>query len=143
VIAVDTNLLIYAHRAGLPEHRAARRALERLARDEDAWRISQASVAEFWSVVTHPGAAGRPSTASEAARFVTEPWRDGGAQLWLPGAGFGERVLRLATDLAVEGPRIFDLQIALTALEHGAREIWTHDQRFVSIPGLAVRDPLA
>ena len=143
MIALDTNLLIYAHRAAVPEHRAARRALERAARAEAGWGISQASLAEFWSVVTHPAAAGRPSTAAEAAAFLTALRRDGGAELWLPGPGFGERLLRLATDLAVQGPRIFDLQIALTALEHGAREIWTHDQRFLSLPGLRVRDPLA
>jgi uncharacterized protein len=141
VIAIDTNLLIYAHRVALPEHRAARRALERAASSEAGWGISQASLAEFWSVVTHPAAAGRPATGAEASRFLMALIRDGGAHLWLPGPGFGERLLQLAADLAVQGPRIFDLQIALTAVEHGAREIWTHDRRFISVPGLRVRDP--
>jgi len=27
-------------------------------------------------------------------------------------------------------------------LDHGAREIWTHDRAFLSLPGLRVRDPL-
>ena len=142
MIAVDTNLLIYAHRAGLPEHRAARLALEQATRAEEGWGISHASLAEFWSIVTHPAAMGRPSTGAEAAAFLTALLRAGGAQLWLPGPGFGERLLQLANDLAVQGPRIFDLQIALTAVEHGAREIWTHDRRFLSIPGLRVRDPI-
>ena len=66
-----------------------------------------------------------------------------GAAIWLPGPGFGERLLQVARDLDVSGPRIFDLQIALTAFEGGATEIWTHDADFVSVPGLRVHDPLA
>ena len=66
----------------------------------------------------------------------------GGAQLWQPGSGFGDRLLKLAAERGIRGPRIFDLQIALTAVEHGARELWTHDRDFLSLPGLRVRDPL-
>ena len=56
--------------------------------------------------------------------------------------GFGQRLLRWATSLKVRGRRIFDLQIAVMALEHGAREIWTDDKNFVSVPGVKVYDPL-
>jgi len=51
--------------------------------------------------------------------------------------------MRWASSLKVHGRRIFDLQIAAIALEHGAREIWTHDRNFVSVPGVKVHDPLA
>jgi hypothetical protein len=57
-------------------------------------------------------------------------------QVWTPGIGFDDRLLQLAVDLDVSGPRIFDLQIALTAFEHGAAELWTHDRNFLKIPGL-------
>lgn len=142
MIAIDTNLLVYAHRAALPQHRAARRAIERAAGAETGWGISQASLAEFWSIVTHPASAGRPSSGAAASAFLASLVRDGGAQIWMPGPGFGDRLLHLAVALNVRGPRIFDLQIGLTAVEHGAREIWTHDQRFVPLPGLRVHDPL-
>jgi hypothetical protein len=49
----------------------------------------------------------------------------------------------MAADLAVSGTRIFDLQIALCAFEGGARELWSHDVRFVTIPGLRLVNPLA
>jgi hypothetical protein len=143
VIAVDANLLIYAHRAGAAQHRAARRALERAANDDAGWGIALASLAEFWSVITHPASTGRPSTPAEASAFLVSLVRTGGAQLWQPGAGFTDRLLALAVDRHIQGPRIFDLQIALTAVESGAREIWTHDRNFLSLPGLRIRDPLA
>lgn len=141
MIAVDTNLLIFAHRSATEEHRTAREALERAA--EGAWGIPLPVLGEFWSIVTHPAAAGRPSTPDEATAFVEALIRDGGAQLWYPASGFGERLFRLAVDLEVTGVRIFDLQIALIAFENGAREIWTHDRNFVAMPGLRVVDPLA
>jgi len=39
MIALDTNLLIYAHRAGAPEHEGARAAIERLVDEGGAWGI--------------------------------------------------------------------------------------------------------
>ncbi len=141
LIAIDTNLLIYAHRAGVPEHDPARRALERAANDAAGWGFSLASIAEFWSVVTHPAAAGRASTPRQAVAFV-EALAEAGAQLWQPGPGFANRLLHAAEERNIRGRRVFDLHIALTAAEAGAREIWTHDDKFVSVPGLRVRDPL-
>lgn len=41
----------------------------------------------------------------------------------MPGGGFALRLTRLADDLSVSGPRIFDLQIALAAFEAGATEL--------------------
>jgi hypothetical protein len=43
----------------------------------------------------------------------------------------------------VSGNRVFDLQIALCAFEGGARELWSHDARFVTMPGLRLVRALA
>jgi len=143
MIGIDTNLLVYAHRRGLPEHRAARRAIERANDDARGWGLALASVAEFWSVVTHPASAGGASTGAQARDFLVALVGEAGGKVWLPGAGFAERLTALADELGVRGARVFDLQIALTAFENGATEIWSHDRRFAALPGLVVRDPLA
>ena len=96
MIAVDTNLLVYAHRSSLPEHRRARRALEQASGDPRGWGIALASVAEFWSVVTHRTAP-RPSTAREATALLAALGAGAAMQVWVP--------------------RVFDLQIALTVEE--------------------------
>ena len=142
MIAVDTNLLIYGHRGGVSEHRAARGAIQKASRDGRGWGIAAPCIAEFWSVVTHPASAGGPSTAQQAQGFLRALIVEAGALVWLPQNGFWERLARLATDLHVRGSRIFDLQIALIAFENGATEIWTHDRNFVTLPGLARHDPL-
>jgi uncharacterized protein len=142
VIAIDTNLLIYAHRTALPEHRPAQRAIERASRDPRGWGIALPSVSEFWSVVTHPESRGGASTTKQASGFLRSLIAEAGAMLWSPGEGFWERLVELATRLEIYGPRVFDLQIGLTAFDNGAVEIWTHDSRFVAFPGLRVHDPL-
>ena len=141
MIAIDTNLLVYAHRSRTPEHARARKAIERAARGRDGWGIAAPSLTEFWAIATHPASQGRPSTPTQAAAFVAALVK-AGAQIWLPGPGFGGRLLQVATDLEVVGARVFDLQIALTAFEGGATDLWTHDTRFVKIPGLRLHDPL-
>ena len=141
MIALDTNLLVYAHRSRTPEHVRARKAIDRAAAGDAGWGIAAASVAEFWAISTHPASDGRPSTPGQAAAFV-RALVQAGAEIWLPGPGFGDRLLQLATDLAVIGARVFDLQIALAAFEGGATEVWTHDAGFVKIPGLRLHDPL-
>lgn len=142
MIGLDTNLLVYAHRSRTPEHARARKAIERAAGDPSGWGMAAVSVAEFWAVATHPASEGKPSTPKQAAAYIAE-LISAGAQVWLPGSGFAERLLQVATDLNVVGPRIFDLQIALSVFEGGATELWTHDAKFVKIPGLRLHDPLS
>lgn len=140
MIAIDTNLLVYAHRAGVPEHRAAKRAIER-ASTQGRWGFAVACLAEFWAVATHPSSTGRPSMPTEAAAYL-EALAVAGAEMWEPGAGFGARLVQLAADLGVSGPRVFDLQIGLIAFERGATELWTADARFIKLPGLRLHNPL-
>jgi predicted nucleic acid-binding protein len=142
LIALDTNLLVYAHRAAVAEHRRARKAIERASRDPRGWGIPLQSAIEFWSVVTHPESRGRPSRPVEAWGFL-KALVDAGAALWLPGEGFFPRLAQLAVDLNVRGVRVFDLQIALTAFDNGATEVWSHDGNFVTPAGLKLHDPIA
>jgi toxin-antitoxin system PIN domain toxin len=142
MIAIDTNLLIYAHRSSVPEHSRAREAIERAACDPRGWGIALGTIVEFWSVVTHSSIRGRPSTAKEALGFIESMVVTGNAEIWMPGPGFAQRLMQAAAALKVSGPRIFDLQIALTAFENGAHELWTNDSHFQAVPGLQVKNPI-
>jgi toxin-antitoxin system PIN domain toxin len=142
MIAIDTNLLVYAHRSATPEHRSAKLSLERAAAAADGWGMTFTNLLEFWSIVTHPAASGRPSTPAEAAQFIRGLMSGGLAGIWVPDPGFPARLMRIAEDLKITGARVFDLTIALTAFEAGAGEIWTNDSGFRSVPGLRVVLPL-
>ena len=54
MIAVDANILVYAHRADSPFHDRARLSLESLAVGARAWAIPWPCAHEFFAVVTHP-----------------------------------------------------------------------------------------
>jgi predicted nucleic acid-binding protein len=142
MIAIDTNLLVYAHRNRTPEHRSAVAAIERAVALHKGWGIALPSIGEFWSVVTHRNCPPRPSTPEDARAFLVTLLATGQGETWVPGPGFGERLISAAASLGVSGARIFDLQIALLAFEGGATELWSHDAKFMSVPGLPVHDPL-
>src|SRR6476469_3810289 len=127
MIALDTNLLVYAHRAGCPEHAAAREAISSALEDARGWGICLPAIAEFWSIVTHPGIPGGASSPRVVAQFFHYLVSEGQGHIWVPGPGFGQRLMRWATSLKITGKRMFDLQIAVIAHEHGVQEIWTHD----------------
>ena len=54
MIAVDTNVLVYAHRREVKEHTEAFELLQSLAASTQAWAIAWPCVYEFFSVVTNP-----------------------------------------------------------------------------------------
>ena len=142
MIALDTNILVYAHRAGSPEHDKAKVAVLKAVEDSRGWGISLPTIPEFWSIVTHPQIPGGTSSAQVITQFFYYLLNEGNGELWGPGSGFAQRLMQLANRHKVRGRRIYDLQIAAIAHEHGASEIWTHDRSFISVPGLKVCDPL-
>jgi len=54
VIAVDTNILVYAHREDADWHDAAYARLAELAEGRASWAIPWPCVHEFLAIVTHP-----------------------------------------------------------------------------------------
>src|SRR5262245_18482442 len=120
MIALDTNVLVYAHREGAAEHKLARKAILDALDDPRGWGICLPTVSEFWSIVTHPKIPGGPSSAKVVTHFFHYLIAEGRGNIWSPGPGFGQRLMRWAASRKARGRRIFDLQIALIALEHGA-----------------------
>ena len=53
MIAVDTNVLVYAHRAELPLHEAARSRLVAFAESPARWAIPVSCLGEFIRVTYH------------------------------------------------------------------------------------------
>ncbi len=142
VIALDTNLLVYAFLPDVREHANAKGAIQNASDDPRGWGVALSSIAEFWMAVTHPSAVGGPSPLRAVREFLHALLVEGTGALWTPKELSWTRLVRMAADLNVRGAHIFDLQIALTAFDNGATEIWTHDKAFVSFPGLRVHDPL-
>lgn len=142
MIAVDTNVLVYAHRADAPQHEASRRALSTLAEGLGAWAIPWPCLHEFVSVVTHPRIYAPPTPLGQALDQV-EAWLESPTlQVLGESPGHWRRLADLARRGAVRGPQIHDARIAAICLEHGVRELWTADRDLGRFPDLRTRNPL-
>jgi predicted nucleic acid-binding protein len=71
VLAVDTNVLVYAADADSQFHGPCRGWLERQRARPDAWYTTWGILYEFLRVTTHPRVMRRPWTALAAWEFVT------------------------------------------------------------------------
>ena len=142
MIAVDTNLLVYAHRADSTWHRSASETLTALAEGATQWAIPWPCVHEFLAIVTHRRIYD-PPTPSDRAIDQVEAWLES-PRLSLLGEseGFWGALKRQMTNGRAAGPRIHDARIAALCTFHGVKELWTADRDFGRFPGLKVRNPL-
>ena len=136
MIAVDTNILLYADREETPQHRAALRALRRLAEGHEAWAIPIQCVGEFLRVVSHDRVFQPPTPIGEALASIESLLASPSARVLVPGGRY-LRILREVIERAeVRGNLVFDAQIAAVCLEHGATTLLTEDRDFTRFQGL-------
>ena len=142
MIAVDTNVLVYAHRSDSQWHEPAAAVLQRLAEGKAAWALPWPCVYEFLAVVTHPKIYAPPSSLPQALDQV-EAWAESPSLVWLTeGEGHWETLRQSLLASKVRGPQVHDARIATLCLRHGVRELWTADRDFSRFPGLRTRNPL-
>ena len=142
MIAVDTNLLVYAHREDSPWHEAAYARLAALAEGRMAWAIPWPCLHEFLAIATHPRIWKTP-TPLEAALDQVDAWLEAPSAVLLTEAEGYWPVLRgLMRTGRVTGPLVHDARIAALCRLHGVRELWTVDRDFGRFPDLAVKNPL-
>jgi toxin-antitoxin system PIN domain toxin len=142
MIAVDTNILLYAHRRDSEFHDPATDALGRLADDGQSWAIAWPSLVEFFTVATHSRVYDPPSTTSQAIDQV-DAWMESPTLIALGETSSSWRFLRnLLLDARATGPLGYDARIAALCIAHGVRELWTADRDFGRFPALRTRNPL-
>ena len=142
LIAVDTNILVYAHREDSPFHAAAAKRLAKLAEGLAAWAIPWPCVHEFLAIVTHPRIY-EPPTPTERALEQVQAWLESPTLVLLAESEqhWSELREQVLTGHA-NGGRIHDARIAALCRQHGVRELWSADRDFGRFPGLTVINPL-
>ena len=142
MIALDTNLLVYAHREDSPWHDDAIRCVAELAEGRAAWAIPWPCVHEFLAVVTHPRIY-LPPTPLELALDQVAAWIEVPTLVLLGETeGYWEELRRLVAAGRVAGPQVHDARIAALCRHHGIDELWTADRDFSRFPDLTCRNPL-
>jgi toxin-antitoxin system PIN domain toxin len=142
MIAVDTNLLVYAHREDSAFHAGAKAAVQALRRQPAPWAIPWPCLHEFIAIVTHPGIYKPASSLAEALGFVDALLACPRLELLAENPGYFEKLRAIATAAKLRGPRIHDARIAALCLNHGVSELWSADRDFSLFPQLKVLNPL-
>ena len=142
MIAVDTNILVYAHRAESGFHAEAFECLKSLAEGGKPWGIPVSCLHEFLSVVTNPRIFD-PASNHEQALAQIDAWlaspqahvMHSGSQHW--------RILSELTRKAkLQGGQFHDARIAAICIENGVSALWSVDRDFGRFKGLKTVNPL-
>jgi hypothetical protein len=143
LIAVDTNLLVYAHRADSEWHERSAACLRDLAEGRSRWAIPWPCLHEFLAIVTHPRIYDPPSPL-EAALDQVQSWLESPTlELLAETEDCWDRLRDLLATGRIGGPRVHDARVAALCLVHGVRDLWTADRDFGRFPSLRTLNPLA
>lgn len=142
MIAVDTNILVYAHRKESPFHRVAKTTVKSLATHDMPWCLPWPCVHEFINVVTNTRLFTDP-TPLELAFGQIEAWlRTGKVHAINESQNHLETLRTISISGNIRGGQIHDARIAAICLQHGVTELWTADRDFSRYPKLKTRNPL-
>jgi toxin-antitoxin system PIN domain toxin len=142
VIAVDTNILIYAHRTDSPFHAAAARRIRELAEGSGAWAIPWPCVHELLAIVTNPRIYDPPTEVAIALDYVDALLQSPGLILLAETDIHWKSLSALIAAGRIAGGRVHDARIAAICIQHGVRDLWSADRDFSRFPELTVVNPL-
>jgi uncharacterized protein len=143
VVAVDTNVLVYAEITTSRRHLAARECLRTLAEGPAPWAIAWPCVYEFLRVVTHPRVYHPPVPIETARADLASILASPSLVLLAETARHAEVLDEVLAESRVTGNLVHDAHIVALCREHGVREIVTGDADFRRFPRMTVTDPFA
>jgi uncharacterized protein len=141
MLCVDVNVLVYAHRADLPDHARYRRLLQRLANDDQPLGLPDAVLSGFARVMTSRRIFTEPTSSAEVWEAIDALLEAPAAIQVRPGERHWPLFRRLAGDIDARGNDITDAYLAAYALENNA--MWlSADRGFARFQRLRWTHPL-
>ena len=142
MIAVDTNLLVYAHRADSEWHVQALRSLVGLAEGRAPWAVPWPCAHEFLAIVTHPRIYAPASTPREALASLAV-WLESPSCIPIgEGPGYLDVLARLVATGRAVGGLVHDARVAAVCIHNGISVLWTADRDFGRFSELKTLNPL-
>jgi len=142
VIAIDTNLLVYAHRPEMPFHERARQVLADAVGGPEPLSVPWPCVHEFLAVVSNPRIFKNPTPMEMALDAVGRLLNSLTGGFLAEGEGYLDTLERVSRPAHLQGAVVHDARIAALCLYHGVRVLWSADRDFSRFPSLTVTNPL-
>lgn len=143
MIAVDTNILVYAHRAESVFFGPAFECVRALAEGSQPWGIPVSCLHEFLSVVTNQQIFKPPSTPEQAITQIDAWLASPKAHVLHSGTQHWRTLSELTRKAKLQGGQFHDARIAAICIENGVSELWTADRDFGRFKALKTINPLA
>lgn len=143
MIAIDTNILVYAFRHDSGFNEPAVRLVTGLAEGSAPWAIPWPCAYEFLRVVTHPRVFSPPSMRERAIDRLVQLRRSPSLTFLGQGPSHLTNLIHAAESSGAKGNLFFDVHIAALCKEHGVTEILTMDRDFARFAGLKARRPFS
>jgi toxin-antitoxin system PIN domain toxin len=140
--AVDTNILVYAHRADSSWHKQADAIVADLAEGRSTWAIPWPCIYEFYAIVTHPRIYNPPTPAADALIQIGLWLESPQLALLYEGDAFFELLKTVLKKSAVQGGAVHDARVAALCIHHGVKRLLSADRDFSRFPGLRTENPL-
>jgi uncharacterized protein len=142
LIAVDTNILVYAHRQDSPFHAPAAASIVALSEGQAPWAIPWPCLHEFIAIATRPRIYD-PPTPLPLALAQVDAWLEAPSLVLLTESPIHWPTLRaLLASGHIVGGRVHDARVAALCLQHGVRELWSADRDFSRFGRLVTVNPL-
>jgi toxin-antitoxin system PIN domain toxin len=142
MIAVDTNILVYAHRAESPFHSQAFACIKALAEGNQAWGIPVSCLHEFLSIATNLKIFSPPSTLEQALKQVDAWLASPQAHMLNSGPQHWRVLSDLARKAKLQGGQFHDARIAAICIENSVSVLWSADRDFGRFKALKTLNPL-
>jgi len=142
MIAIDANILVYAHRADSSWHTVASSAMRSTAESPGLWAIPWPCLHEFLAIVTHPRIYDPPSTLEQAIDQVDAWLESPGLEMICETGDHWPTLKAQISNGRVAGPMVHDARVAALCISHGVSEFWSADRDFGRFPDLRVHNPL-
>ena len=130
MIAVGTNILVYAHRKECEFHDAAAACMVKLAEGAQPWGIPVSCLHEFLAVVTNPKVFAPASTTDQALAQVDAWLASPQASVLHSGQQHVAVLSELSRKAKLKGGQFHDARIAAICLENAVAVLWTVDRDF-------------
>ena len=142
MIAVDTNILVYAHREECEFHDAATSCMRSLAEGAQPWGIPVSCLHEFLAVVTNPKIFSPASTVDQALAQLDAWLASPQASVLHSGQQHVSVLAELGRKAKLKGGQFHDARIAAICLENAVAVLWTADRDFGRFKALKTSNPL-
>ncbi len=142
MIAIDTNVLVAAHRRDAVGHDEAARSVRTLAEGAGAWAIPAPCLHEFLAVVTHPRIFDPPSRMSEALAQLEAWLASPSLEVLAESERHWSTLGTMLRQSKVTGARVHDARVAAICSDHGVTRLLSADRDFSKFPGIRAENPM-